>query len=143
MLAPQGLDYILNGVVRYAGVGLLLMPFAAWPIFLAQAVAPAPGQGRLRAIVGLWLGGAVLVSAVMNLLGSMLGYSAQPLNFDPAGHQLVPYTPQGGFLLGGFTVCMLLATGVWGVLARVLPIRHVLRGAVATGLVLVCAVAGL
>src|SRR5438552_3206022 len=87
MLAPQGLGYILNGVVRYAGVGLLMMTFAAWPIFLAQAVAPPPGQGRLRAIISLWLGGAVLVSAVMNLLGSMLGYSAHPSNFDPSGHQ--------------------------------------------------------
>ena len=35
MLAPQGLDYILNGIVRYAGLVLLLLPFAAWPIFLA------------------------------------------------------------------------------------------------------------
>jgi hypothetical protein len=143
MLAPQGLDYILNGTVRYAGLVLLLLPFAAWPIFLAQAVAPPPGQSRLRAIVGLWLGGAILVSAIMNLLGSMLGYSAQPLNFDPAGHQLVPYTPQGGLLLGGFTVCMLVGTGIWGVAARVLPIRHVLRGALVTGLVLFGAVAGL
>jgi hypothetical protein len=143
MLAPQGLDYILNGTVRYAGLVLLLLPFAAWPIFLAQAVAPPPGQSRFRAIMSLWLGGAILVSAVMNLLGSMLGYSAQPLNFDPAGHQLVPYTPQGGFLLGGFTVCMLVGTGIWGVAARVLPIRHVLRGALVTGLVLFCAVAGL
>jgi hypothetical protein len=143
MLSPQGLDYTVNGIVRYSGLVLLLLPFAAWPIFLAQAVAPPPGQGRLRAIVGLWLGGAILVSAVMNLLGSMLGYSANPSNFDPSGHELIPYTPQGGFLLGGFSVCMLLATGVWGLLARVLPIRHVLRGAVVTGLVLFCAVAGL
>src|SRR5580704_10045613 len=100
MLAPQGLDYILNGIVRYAGLVLLLLPFAAWPVFLAQAVAPPPGQGRLRAIVGLWLGGAILVSAVMNLLAGMLGYSANPSNFDPSGHELIPYTPQGGFLLG-------------------------------------------
>jgi hypothetical protein len=143
MLAPQGLDYILNGVVRYAGVGLLLMPIAAWPIFLAQAVAPPPGQNRLWAIISLWLGGAVLVSAVMNLLGSMLGYSPQPLNFDPSGHQLIPYDPRAGALLGGFTLCMLVAFGVWGVLARVLPGVFVLRGALVTGLLLFGAVAGL
>ena len=143
MLAPQGLDYILNGTVRYAGLVLLLLPFAAWPIFLAQAVSPPPGQSRFQAIMSLWLGGAILVSVVMNLLGSMLGYSAQPLNFDPTGHQLIPYTPQGGFLLGGFTVCMLVGTGTWGLLARVMPIRHVLRGALITGLVLFGAVAGL
>jgi hypothetical protein len=99
MLSPQGLNFVVNGMVRYAGLVLLLSPFAAWPIFLAQAVAPPPGQGRLRAIVGLWLGGAVLVSAVMSLLAGMLGYSAHPLNFDPSGHELIPYTPHGGFLL--------------------------------------------
>ena len=38
---------------------------------------------------------------------------------------------------------MLVGTGIWGVAARVLPIRHVLRGALVTGLVLFCAVAGL
>ena len=68
MLSRQGLDYILNGTVRYAGIMLLMMPVGAWPIFL-QAVAPLPGQSRLQAMVGLWLGGAILVSAVMNLFG--------------------------------------------------------------------------
>jgi len=141
MLSPQGLDYILNGTVRYAGVMLLLMPFAAWPVFLVQAVAPPPGQGRLRAIVGLWLGGAVLASAVMNLLGSMLGYSPKPLNFDASGHELIPYDPRAGALLGAFALCMLAAFGIWGVLARVLPTGVALRGAVLTGLVLFGAVA--
>ena len=143
MLSPQGLDYTVNGVVRYAGLVLLLLPFAAWPVFLAQAVAPPPGQSRLRAIVGLWLGGAILASAVMNLLGSMLDYSPHPLNLNPEGHRLIAYDPRAGLILGGFTLCMLVAFGTWGLLARVLPIRHVLRGAVVTGIVLFCAVAGL
>jgi hypothetical protein len=79
----------------------------------------------------------------MNLLGSMLGYSVHPLNFDPSGRRLIPYTPQGGFLLGGFAICMLVSCGVWGVLARVLPRGLMLRGAVVTGLLLFGAVAGL
>jgi hypothetical protein len=143
MLSPQGLNFVVNGIVRYSGVVLLLLPFAAWPVFLAQAVVPPPGQGRLRAIVSLWLGGSVLVSAVMNLLGSMLDYSPHPLNFNPEGHRLIAYNPRAGLILGGFMLCMLVATGVWGVLARVLPIGFVRRGAVVTGLLLFGAVAGL
>jgi len=143
MLSPQGLDYILNGIVRYAGVALVALPIFAWPTFLIQAAVPPPGQGRLRAIISLWLGGAVVVSAVMNLLASMLGYSPNPLHFDAAGHQLIPYDPRGGFLLGTFAICMLLSTGVWGVISRVVPIGFALKGACVTGLLLFGAVAAL
>jgi len=143
MLSPQGLDYILNGIVRYAGVALVALPIFAWPSFFIQAVAPPPGQGRVRAIISLWLGGAVLASAVLNLLCSMLGYSPHPLNFDPSGHQLIAYDPQAGVLLGGFTLCMLVSCGIWGVLARVLPGGLALRGAIVTGLLLFGTVAAL
>ena len=46
-----------------------------------------------------------MISAVMNLLASILSYSPNPLNFDSAGHQLIPYDPRGGFLLGSFAIC--------------------------------------
>jgi hypothetical protein len=120
MLTPEGLSYVVNGVFRYASLMVVLLPIFAWPTFLIQAAFPPPGQGRGRALIGLWFGGAVLVSAVMSLLASMLSYSPNPLNFDPAGHHL----------LGSFAICMLLSTGVWGALSRVLPIGFVLKGAI-------------
>ena len=66
MLSPQGFAYTVNAVVGYAGILLLLLPIAAWPLFLIQAVAPPPGQSRLWAIISTWIGGAALVSLVMN-----------------------------------------------------------------------------
>jgi len=136
MLSPQGFPYILNAVARYAGIMLLLLPIFAWPTFLVQAIAPMPGQNRGASIVGLWLGGAVLVSAVLNLLGSMLDYSAHPLNLDPTGHELIGYDPQAGVIVGGITLCMLVSFGFWGLLARVLTGGFVLSGALLTGLLL-------
>src|SRR5438105_12830527 len=67
MLSPQGFAFTMNAVVGYAGIMLLLLPIGAWPLLLIQAVAPPPGQSRVRAITSTWLGGAALVSAVMNL----------------------------------------------------------------------------
>ena len=83
------------------------------------------------------------MSLVMNLLASMLDYSPNPLHFDPTGHELIAYNPRAGFMLGAFGLCVLLSTGCWGVLARVLPGGVALRGAVVTGLLLFGAVAGL
>ena len=143
MLSPQGLAYTVNAVAGYAGILLLLLPIAAWPLFLIQAVAPPPGQSRLQAIISTWLGGSALVSLVMNLLASMLEYSPSLLHFDPTGHELIAYNPRAGFLLGGFTLCMLVSCGIWGVLARIASAKFVIRGAIATGLLLFGAVAGL
>jgi hypothetical protein len=143
MLSPQGFAYTVNAVVGYAGIMLLLLPIAAWPLFLIQAVSPPPGQSRVRAIIGTWIGGAALVSLVMNLLATMMEYSSNPLHFDPTGHELIAYSPRGGFLLGGFAICMLVSCGIWGVLARIASAKFVVRGAVATGLLLFGAVAGL
>jgi hypothetical protein len=143
MLSPQGFAYTVDAVVGYAGIMLVLLPIGAWPLLLIQAIAPPPGLSRLQAIISTWLGGAALVSAVMNLLASMLEYSPNALHFDPTGHELIAYNPRAGFLLGAFTASMLLSCGIWGVLARIASARFVLRGAVATGLLLFGAVAGL
>ena len=143
MLSPQGLAYTVNAVVGYAGIMLLLLPFAAWPVFLIQAALPPSGQSRLQAIISTWLGGAALVSLVMNLLATMMEYSSNPLHFDPTGHELIACSPRGGFLLGGFAICMLVSCGIWGVLARIASAKFVVRGAVATGLLLFGAVTGL
>jgi hypothetical protein len=143
MLSPQGLTYTVNAVVGYAGITLLLLPIAAWPLFLIQAVSPPPGQSRLQAIISTWIGGAALVSLVMNLLATMLEYSPNPLHFDPTGHELIAYNPRAGFLLGAFTGSMLASCGIWGVLARFASAKFVLRGAVTTGLLLFGVVAGL
>jgi hypothetical protein len=102
-----------------------------------------PGQSRLRAIISLWLGGAVLLSAVMNLLGSMGDYSSRSLPFNPARHTLIPYGPRAGLYLGTFTLCMLLGSGIWGALARIVPVQFVLRAAIVTGLLLFGAIVGL
>src|SRR5690242_576208 len=73
MLTSEGLGYCLNGIVRYAGLMLVLLPNFAWPTFRIQAVSPPPGKGRGRALIGLWFGGAIPVSAVMNLLARCWG----------------------------------------------------------------------
>src|SRR5438552_7246261 len=109
MLSPQGFAFTINAVVGYAGIMLLLLPFAAWPVFLIQAALPPSGQSRLQAIISTWLGGAALVSLVMNLLATMMEYSPNPLHFDPTGQELIAYNPRAGILIGAYTGSMLLA----------------------------------
>src|SRR5437764_12415669 len=134
MLSPQGLAFTINAVVGYAGIMLPLLPIGAWPLFLIQAVAPPPGQSRLQAIISTWLGGAALVSLVMNLLATMLEYSPNPLHLDPTGHELIAYNPRAGFLIGGFAICMLVSGRIWCVLAVRASANFLLRAAVGTGL---------
>jgi hypothetical protein len=122
---------------------LLLLPFVGWPLLLSEGISPSGGGSRVAAVIRLWLGGAVLASAIISLLATMLDYSPRPITFDPHGHDLIPYAPRAGFLLGGLTLCMLLSCGVWGVIARIAPGGFVLRGAVVTGLLMFGAVVAL
>src|SRR3954467_13136762 len=101
MLSPPGLDYVLRGTVPYTGISLVLMPFACWPVFLAQGLT---GQGRFRGLVSFWIGGAVLGTAAITFFAAVLDYSPSGSGFDRAGHLLIPYSPQTGLLLGGFTL---------------------------------------
>lgn len=142
LLSPQGLDYILHGVAMYSVVALLFLPFVAWPVLATEGIFPT-GASRKRAVLRLWLGGAVLVSAVMNFLGSALDYSPSGRGFDPAGHELIPYDPQLGLLIGGFALCLLIATGIWGVAARLMAPNSAVRGAFVTGLLLFGTMAGI
>src|ERR1051325_8029638 len=98
MLSPQGLGYTIHAVIGYSGITLLLLPIAAWPLFLIQAVAPLKGQGRIRAVLSTWLGGAWPSSAVMNLLASMMDHSLHQTPLDPPAHNLIAYNPHAGFL---------------------------------------------
>ena len=138
MLSPPGLEYILRGTVPYTGMLLLLMPFLAWPTFFAQST----GLGRLRVFMSFWFGGAVLGTAAISFFAAALDYSPTPVGFDPAGHRIIPYSPQSGLLLGAFAICMLLSMGFWGAVARVTPNDFMVRAAITTGLLLFGAVAG-
>src|SRR4051794_38599779 len=98
MLSPPGLEYVLRGTVPYTGISLLLMPFVAWPVFLAQALT---GQGGFRGLVSFWIGGAILGTTAITFFAAVLDYNPTPSGFDPIGHRFIPYDPQLGFLLGG------------------------------------------
>ena len=76
-------------------------------------------------------------------LAAVLDYSPTASGFDAAGHTLFPYAPQAGFLLGGFTLCMLVSTGLWGAVARIASREFMVRAAILTGLLLFGAVAGI
>jgi hypothetical protein len=101
------------------------------------------GQGRFRGLVSPWIGGALLGTAAITFLAAVLDYSPTASGFDAAGHTLFPYAPQAGFLLGGFTLCMLVSTGLWGAVARIASREFMVRAAILTGLLLFGAVAGI
>jgi hypothetical protein len=81
----------VHGVLFYAVLGLLL-PVAGWRIFLTRFAFPPSGTGRVAAVLNLWLGGIVMVAAVINLAIAVLDYS--PVRPGP--------NPTAGFLLAGF-----------------------------------------
>ena len=56
MIDPQGLH--LRGLVTYAAIMLVLLPFAGgWQLLAAQLVFPTAGRTRLGAVFSLWIGG--------------------------------------------------------------------------------------
>jgi len=87
----------------------------------------------VAAVLNLWLGGAVLVAAVFNLLMAMADYS--PMRPGP--------NPTAGFLLAGFVLCMFVSCGVWGAFAPIVSAKVALGGALTTGALLFVAVATL
>ena len=58
----------------------------------------------MAAVLNLWLGGTVMVAAVINLAIAVLDYS--PMRPGP--------NPTVGFLLAGLVLCIFVSCGVWG-----------------------------
>jgi hypothetical protein len=119
-------------VLLYA-IFALLLPFAGWRVFLTVFAFPPAGTGRVAAVLNLWLGGTVMVVAVINLAIAVLDYS--PMRPGP--------NPTVGFLLAGLVLCMFVSCGVWGALAPILRREVAVRGALTTGALLFVAVATL
>lgn len=132
LISPTGLHNLIHSAVLCVALGLLL-PFAGWPIFLTVFALPLSGTGPVAAVLRLWLAGTVMATAVINLIIAVMDYS-------PARPGL---NPTAGFLLAGFVVCMLVACGVWGGFAAILPPHIAISGALATGSLLFVAMAGL
>jgi hypothetical protein len=101
----------------------ILLPFAAWPVFLSQLVLPPPGSGRIEALLKLWLGGTVMATAVINLLAAAADYS--PVRPGPA--------PTAGFLPARLVLSLFISCGFWGVVAPILPHEIAICGALITG----------
>ena len=132
LISPSALHNLTHGLLFYAIVGLGL-PFVGWQTFLAVFAFPPTGTRRVAAVLNLWLGGAVLVAAVFNLVMAMADYS--PMRPGP--------NPTAGFLLAGFVLCMFVSSGVWGAFAAILPPKVAVGGALTTGALLFVAVATL
>lgn len=71
LISPTGLHDLLHGVPLAAIIIGILLPFAAWPIFLSTLALPPSGSSRIAALVKLWVGGTVMATAVINLLVAM------------------------------------------------------------------------
>jgi hypothetical protein len=54
LISPTGLHDVIHGLPFAAIVIGLLLPFAAWPVFLSQFVVPPPETGRIEALIKLW-----------------------------------------------------------------------------------------
>ena len=132
LISPSALHNLTHGLLFYAIVGLGL-PFVGWQTFLAVFAFPPTGTRRVAAVLNLWLGGAVLVAAVFNLVMAMADYP--PMRPGP--------NPTAGFLLAGFVLCMFISSGVWGAFAAILPPKVAVGGALTTGALLLVAVATL
>jgi hypothetical protein len=134
MISPAG--FHLWGLVSYTAIMLVLMPFAAWPIFATQLVLPTAGRTRLRAVINTWLGGTLTAVCVIFFIASVLGYPSPGANIDPSGHLLIPFAPRAGLAIGLFFLCQFVASGLWGAVSPILRPEVAIRGALITGCVL-------
>jgi hypothetical protein len=123
LISPTGIHDLIHGVPLAGIIIGILLPFAAWPIFLSTLAFPPSGSGRIAALIKLWLGGTVMATAVINLLSTAANYS--PMRPGPS--------PTAGFLLAGFVLSMFVSCGLWGVIAPILPSNLAIRAALVTG----------
>jgi hypothetical protein len=133
LISPTGLHDVIHGLPLAAIIIGILLPFAAWPVFLSTLAFPPSGSGRIAALIKLWLGGTVMATAVINLLAAAADYS--PMRPGPS--------PTAGFLLAGFILSMFVSCGFWGAFAPILPCDLAIRGTLVTGFLLFLAVAAL
>jgi hypothetical protein len=134
MIDPQGLH--LGGLIMYAAIMLVAMPFFGWQLLATELVLPSAGRTRLGAVIGLWIGGTLVAVAAISFIASSLSYPRPGVAIDPNGHLLIPFAPRAGLAIGLFALCMLVSTGLWGAAASLLRPEVAISGALITGCVL-------
>jgi hypothetical protein len=134
MIDPQGLH--LWGLITYAGIMLVVMPFAGWPLLATQFVLPTAGRSRTGAVASLWFGGTLTAVAVTFWICAVLDYPRPDARIDPMGHWLIPFAPKTGVAGGLFCLCMLVSCGVWGAISPILRQEVAIKGALISGCVL-------
>jgi hypothetical protein len=142
MVDPGGLHFL--GLLAYAAIMLILMPFVGWPILLQAAVYPPAGGSRIGSVLATWIGGTLVGVSVIFWINSVLSCNPARARVDWSGHILVPYWPHLGIALGLLGLCTLVACGVVGAIAPVLRREIALRAAFigGTGLFVVVYTAG-
>ena len=75
LISPTGLHDVVHGLPLAAIAIGILLPFAAWPLFLSTFALPPPGSGRIEALIKLWAGATVMATAVINLLSAVFDYA--------------------------------------------------------------------
>lgn len=133
MLDPS--QFEVGSLISYWAIMAVLLPFAAWPLFLWQLVLPTAGFTRMMAVLNVALGGPTLAVAVIYWLSRLLGYRPDVLPVDPL-NRMVRYDPKAGIAIGLFGLSMLVSCGLWGAVAPVLRPQVALRGALVTGCLL-------
>jgi hypothetical protein len=88
LISPSGFHNLIHGVPLYAILGLF-PPIAGWPIFLTEFAFPTSEGSRSSAVIKLWLGGSVMVSAVINLRYAVLNYSPVRPGLSPTARLLL------------------------------------------------------
>jgi hypothetical protein len=134
MISPDGLH--IRGLVLYAAIMLVLMPFAAWQIFATQLVLPTAGPTRIRAVINTWVGGTLTAVCAIFFIASVLSYPSPGAKIEPSGHLLIPFMPRFGLALGLFCLCEFVACGVIGAIAPILRREVAIRSALIGGIVL-------
>ena len=131
LISPLHLHDLLYGLLVFSIMGAVLAPIVGWPSFLIMFFFPTEGDSRLAAVFRFWWTSALLLGAVVSLLIAALDYS--PAHPGPS--------PTAGFLLGGFSVSMLLSFGIWGAFSAILPVEFIWKAASVTGFLLFLALA--
>ena len=133
LISPTGLRDVVHGLPLCAIVIGLLLPFAAWPIFLSYFILPPPGSSRTQALIRLWACSTIMATAVLTLMSAVFDYAPKRPGLAPTA----------GFLLAGFVLSMFISCGFWGASAPILSREFAIRGVLVTGALLFAIVATL